>query len=121
MSTILSHHNSISEDYVRKDTMYIFLRPKLMDALKQGQISPFEIAIIDDWYRAVKSGRKAISYGFLGPELTALTLEETNTLRSSIWLRSVQTRNKLVAIQEETGIDFYLPGQPWISGRIKIE
>lgn len=121
MSTILSHHNSISQAYVNRDTLYTYFRPKLLEAIKKGQLSPYEFAIIDSWHLEVKSSHTANSYGFLGPSLTHSTAEEANRLRSQIGLRSIQTRNKLVEIQEETGMDFYLPGEPWVIGKITIE
>lgn len=65
MSTILSHHNSISQYYNKKDTIYPRLRPQLKDALKKGQISPFEFALIDDWYYSTKSEKKKPTYGIL--------------------------------------------------------
>ncbi len=120
MSTVLSHHNSISHAYQNRDTLYNSLRPALLNAIGEGQMSPFEFAIVDNWYIAVKEKRGVSSYGFLGPALNSVTLEKANILRSRIGLRSVQLRNKLVNIQQETGIDFYLSGAPWVEGKINI-
>jgi hypothetical protein len=118
MSTILSHHNSISKEYVNKDTLYNLIKPKLIEAIKKGQISPYEFAIIDDWYIAVSSERTQAGYGFLNPPLTS-TLSETNKLRQRIGLRTIDLRNELVDISNETGMNFYLPD--WIEGKIMGE
>jgi hypothetical protein len=118
MSTILSHHNSISKEYVNQDTLYNFIKPKLIKAIENGQISPYEFAMIDDWYIAVNSGRTQTGYGFLNPPLSS-TLTETNKLREKIGLRTIELRNKLVDVENETGINFYLPD--WIKGKIKVE
>lgn len=116
MSTILSHHNSIANEYVKKDTLYHVIKPKLVEAIGKGQISPYEFALIDDWYRAVYSDRLAVGYGFLNPPLSS-SLEQTNILRRSIALRSIELRNKLIAIEIKTGMYFYLPD--WLEGEIK--
>ena len=118
VSTILSHHNSITTVYVKKDTLYNFIKPKLRIALDKGQISPYELALIDDWHIAVSSERTQTGYGFLNPPLSS-TLTETNQLRQSIGLRTVELRNKLVDVEKKTGMDFYLPD--WVDGKIKIE
>ncbi|GAA0890680.1 hypothetical protein GCM10009122_03590 [Fulvivirga kasyanovii] len=118
VSTILSHHNSITTAYVKNDTLYNFIKPKLSIALEKGQISPYEFAIIDDWRIAVSSDRTQAGYGFLNPPLSS-TLTETNKLRQSIGLRTVELRNKLVDVEKKTGMDFYLPD--WVDGKIKIK
>jgi hypothetical protein len=120
MSTILSHHNSISEEYNKKDTIYPELKPKLMQALAKGQVSPFELALIDDWYRTVTKADQNASYGILNPPSKA-KLTESNALRRSVGLRAIELRNSLVDMQEKTGMDFYLPGNAWIDGKIEIE
>ncbi|WP_299163597.1 hypothetical protein [uncultured Eudoraea sp.] len=118
MSTILSHHNSISQAYSKKDTLYMHVRPKLIQAIETGQMSPFEFAMIDDWQKAVISNRTEAGYGFLNPPLQA-TLSVTDDLRQKIGLRTIELSNKLVDIEEKTGMNFYLPD--WIQGRIIIE
>ncbi|MGB5205351.1 MAG: hypothetical protein WBN63_14270 [Eudoraea sp.] len=118
MSTILGHHNSISEDYTKKDTLYQSIRPALEKALASGEISPYEFAMIDDWKIAVVSNRTAIGYGFLNAPKEE-TLTETNLLRQKIGLRTIETRNKLVDIESSTGMNFYLPD--WVQGKIIFE
>ncbi|WP_146140098.1 hypothetical protein [Cecembia rubra] len=120
ISTILSHHNSISTEYVKKDTLYTFLKPRLFEALRNGQMSPYEYATIDDWHRTVVSDRKEPGYGFLiAPTKTSLSV--TNELRQIIGLRPIEVRNKLVDVEQRTGMNFYLPGNPWVRGNIEIK
>lgn len=118
MSTILSHHNSVSTAYVKKDTLYKSIKPKLMQAIGKGQMSPYEFAIIDDWYIAVGSGRTQTGYGFLNPPLSS-TLTETNKLRRKVGLRTIELRNKLIDVEKKTGMNFYLPD--WNDGKIMVE
>ena len=120
MATILSHHNSISQAYVEKDTLYQFIRPRLLEAIQVGSMSPWEFAMIDGWYTTVKEGLKKANYGFLNrptkEEWTAV-----NELRQSIGLRSIETRNGLIDIEKLTGMNFYLRGKPWVDGKIEVK
>jgi hypothetical protein len=100
MSTILSHHNSITREYVKKDTLYPFIRPQLIVALEKGQLSPYELALIEDWRIAVTSERSEPGYGFLAPPRQE-TLDETNSLRREVGLRSIALRNKLVEVEKK--------------------
>ncbi len=120
MSTVLSHHNSISAAYNKRDTLYRHIRPALLSAIDKGQISPFELALIDNWKAAAESDHSKVSYGYLGPTLTDTTVATADSLRLAIGLRSIALRNSLVDIQTETGIDFYLPGGPWQHGKIVV-
>lgn len=81
-------------------------------------MSPYEYALMDDWQIAVSSGRAKPGYGFLMPP-TDSTLSKTNQLRQKIGLRTIEIRNKLVEIEQKTGMNFYLPD--WIKGKINIE
>jgi len=117
--TILIHHNSISTGYVQKDTLYPALKSKLFSAIRKGEMSPDDYAIIEDWYVGVKSNWKDGAYGYV----TALTNKDSatsNTLRHSIGLCSIETRNRLVDIQEQTGMNFYLDGTMWAKGKISF-
>ena len=107
MSTILSHHNSMSTAYTQKDTLYPKLLPKLKMALNKGQITPYELATMDDWYLSVKSNRKTASYGILDRP-TPVNLSKTNELRNAIYARPFEWRDQLVALQKKTGMNFYL-------------
>jgi hypothetical protein len=117
--TILSHHNSISVEYAQRDTLYQFLKPKLLKAINDGQMSPFEFAIIDDWYLAVKNNRQEAGYGYLNPPSHS-ELSKSDALRQKVGLRTIEIRNRLVDIEHETGMNFYL-GNPWASGKINIK
>ena len=118
MSTIISHHNSISQEYSKIDTLYNYIRPKLIRAIEKGEMSPYEYALMDDWQLAASSGRTKPGYGFLIPPEES-TLEKTNELRQKIGLRTVEIRNRLVEVEKKTGMNFYLPD--WIKGKINIE
>lgn len=118
MSTIISHHNSISEEHNRNDTIYLLIKPALIQAIEKGQISPYEYALVDDWKKAVVSERTETGYGFLNPP-NQLTLSETNRLRQTIGLRTIELRNKLIDVEKRTGMNFYLPD--WIEGKIIVE
>ena len=120
MMIILSHHNSISQDYSEKDTIYPLLKPRLFEAIDDGEMSPYEYAIIEDWYVAVKSNRKEAAFGFLNT-LSEEDLSKSNELRKSVGMRSVETRNALVDIQNQTGMDFYLAGEGWVTGKIEVD
>lgn len=119
MSTILSHHNSISTEYTRRDTLYTTLKPRLLIALSKGEISPDDYAIIEDWYIAVKFQRQKAAYGYLNPLLED-EVSKANELRQSIGLRSIEIRNALIDIQAETGMNFYLDGTLWVKRKINI-
>ncbi|MEP0264670.1 hypothetical protein [Dokdonia sp.] len=118
VSTILSHHNSQGTQYVKKDTLYDFIKPKLIQFLNEGYISPYEIALAEDWKKAVTSEWNESSYGYLNPPNTS-TISQINKTRKAIGLRTVALRNKLIDIEAKTGMNFYLPD--WVDGKIKIE
>lgn len=58
----------------------------------------------------------SISLGNLKADLSRI-----DELRKTVSLRPVELRNTLVEIQEKTGMDFYLKGNPWIEGKIEIK
>lgn len=117
-STFLSHHNSITTEFVQQDTLYPFIRPKLHEALARGHISPYEIALSEDWRATVLSEWSDSPFGYLNPP-NASTLSEVNENRKALGLRSVELRNQLIGIQEKTGMHLNLPD--WVEGRIAIE
>ncbi len=78
-----------------------------MDAIKNGQMSPYEYVVVDDWYRTVAYDRKEVTYGILDPP-SASNLSKTNELRGMIFVRPYELRDELVAIENKTGMDFYL-------------
>ncbi len=119
MSTILSHHNSISQSYAEKDTIYNWLKPKLIEAVKDGHLSPYHYALIDEWNLVVMDDTGQAFYGFLDAPSQS-RLEFTNELRQKAMIRPIEVRNGLVDIQEKTGIDFYLQGNPWDGGKIDV-
>ncbi|MFY0689595.1 MAG: hypothetical protein JXQ90_20660 [Cyclobacteriaceae bacterium] len=119
VSVILSHHNSISPDYCSKDTLYEQLRPKLLEAMKQGEMSPYELAQIEDWRTAVLTGHELSSFGFIGKIPSIPELKMVNYNRAEIGLRSIELRNKLIDIEKSTGLNLYLP-KGWQKGKITV-
>jgi hypothetical protein len=117
--TILIHHNSISTGYQQKDTLYRGLKPRLFNAIRRGEMSPGDYALIEDWYVGVKSGWKNAAYGYV-TKLTNKDSAKANTLRQSIGLCPIEIRNRLVDIQEQTGMNFYLDGTRWVKGKINF-
>ncbi|GAB4000858.1 hypothetical protein GCM10028807_55130 [Spirosoma daeguense] len=108
-AVMLSHHNSISKAYALKDTLYPHVRPKLLKALKSGQISPYEFSMIDDWYMAVKTDRRETHFGYLSSTLTAQAKAKVDQARESIGLSSIETVSLLADLQQQTGFNCYLP------------
>lgn len=117
VTTILAHHNSLSKGFVVNDTLYATLRSKLLKAISKGEMKPYNFAFIEDWKIAVASNRQYVGYGFLDLP-TEEELPKTNELRRNLNIRSIETRNGLVDIQEKTGMNFYLSGKPWVVGKI---
>lgn len=109
-AVILSHHNSISKTYAQKDTLYPRLRPLLLQAIQSGQMSPYEFGLLDGWSIAVKDGQPG--YGYLTNTLTEPERDTANQLRQAINLSSVEVVNQLVDVQEQTGINLYIPATP---------
>ncbi|WP_080237744.1 tetratricopeptide repeat protein [Spirosoma rigui] len=108
-SVILSHHNSISRAYNLKDSLYPAIRPRLLQAIESGEMTPEEFVRIDDWYIASTSGGEDKHYGHLISSLTRIELEKVNRLREEIGIISVETANRLIDLQTQTGMNFYFP------------
>jgi len=119
-STIISHHNSISREYVYQDRIYPDLKPTLLDAVKKGEMSPFEFALMEDWKTVVESSHESTSFGFLGSIESESVMRRINENRRKIGLRSIELRNALIGLENKAGMDFYLPGSPWQKGKIRI-
>ena len=114
-STILSHHNSISKEYVLRDTLYHHIRPLLQNAYQRGEISPLELATIDDWYLTVRDGHHKAHYGILNrPSPTEI--HYLNGRRSNAGLRSMELRNALIDQEAKTGMNLYTQ-EGWIQGK----
>lgn len=117
MSTILSHHNSVSDNFVKNDTLFETIRPRLINAIANGELNPYQFAIIEDWRIATTSERQKTGYGYLD-YLKPEEIEASDRLREQLGIRSVGLRNQLVEIQEKTGMDFHLAGAGWVDGKI---
>lgn len=108
-AVILSHHNSISKRYALRDTLYPLVRPKLLKALQLGQLSPYEFAMIDDWYTAVKSDNQETHFGYLSQSLASTAQKQVDQARGALGLDSVETISLLADLQQQTGFNVYLP------------
>ncbi|MBD0400681.1 hypothetical protein [Flammeovirga sp. EKP202] len=116
-ATVISHHNSMSYNYVKRDTLFTDLKPYLIESLRDGQLSPYEMALMEDWRNAVLRDSSTIAFGYVNPP-TIQTLKQINKNRYKIGLRSIELRNKLVKIEKKVGLKFYLPD--WVKGEILI-
>jgi len=108
-SVILSHHNSMYGDYVKTDTLYPQMRPKLLQAVELGQMSPREFARVDEWYTVIKSEGKDHGYGYLRQVETKSEQEQADQRRAQLGISSLAVVSRLLAIERETGLNFYLP------------
>ncbi|MEO1653636.1 MAG: hypothetical protein AAFU64_08830 [Bacteroidota bacterium] len=117
-SVILSHHNSISSEYNSQDTLFLYLKPKLLRALRRGEISPDHFASIQDWRTAVMNEHQLSSFGFLGEIPNASSLKQVDINRDQIGLRSISLRNRLIEVEQKTGMNLYLP-KDWQEGKIE--
>ncbi len=113
---IVARRNQISQEFCKKDTMYQHLKPILLSAIGSGELSPFFFALVDDWFISVESNRETGSYGYVA-DLSEHDLTRSNQLRKEIGLRTVETHNLLIDIQEQTGMWFYF----WDKGDSKFE
>lgn len=108
-SVILTHHNSMFGDYVKTDTLYPQIRGKLLKAIELGQMSPIEFARVDDWYIVIKSEGKDKGYGYISQVQTDSERQQADQRRAQIGISSIETAKKLTDIQQQTGLNFYIP------------
>lgn len=120
-STILSHYNSMSEEFTNADTLYPAMKISLQRELDLGRISPFEFALIDNWYQSVKSDRTVESYGILEGEVSEGSIASVDANRLAVGLPTIGDYNRLLALQRESGMKLFF-GQAWgSSSPIKIK
>jgi len=118
-SVILSHHNSISKAYNSGDTLYINLRPKLLEAIALGALSPYVFATIEDWRTVSLHQYNMTTYGYLGNILNQKELETVNKNRSKIGIRSIKLRNALLDVEQKTGMNLHIK-KDWRKGKISV-
>ncbi len=111
-STILSHYNSMSEEFAKADTLYPVIKRSLQRELGLGRISPFEFALIDNWYQSVSSGRTIESYGILEGEVSEDSIRSVDANRLAVGLPTVGSYNQLLKLQGESGIRLFF-GEAW--------
>ena len=89
-------------------------------AIQGGELAPWDFAIMEDWYVAVKSAHKQSAFGYID-KLNQQEAEQSENLRKSIGLCSMSTRNKPVEIQKKTGINLYLDSVQWVDSEITLK
>ena len=95
------------------------MRPSLLEALKRGEISPYELAQMEDWKAAGLTNHDSTSVGFIGKIQNEAALKNVNRNRSAIGLRSIELRNKLIDLEKLTGMNLYLL-KGWQNGKITV-
>ncbi|PSR56715.1 hypothetical protein AHMF7605_26085 [Adhaeribacter arboris] len=111
-ATVLISHNE--HDYI-----YQQLRPKLYAALKRGEISAIELAIVESWRRVVDTNGQEKAFVIWEQEVSQEEAAHADSLRSSIGLRSIALNNKLLDLEKELKMKFYL--SPSHGGRIIVK
>ena len=107
-AVILSHYNSISVDFVQKDSLYAAMKSRLWEEWNKGHLSPSEFAMMDNWYEAIRSDRTVSSYAIVEGEVSRRELDQVNKNRLKIGLLTVEEYNQLIALQKERGFNFFL-------------
>ena len=118
-SVILSHHNSISKTYNTADTLYLAMRPRLLQAILDGNLHPYDFAIIEDWRKTTLTGHNTTNYGYLGKIEDSEKMKAANSNRAAIGLRSVELRNRLIVLENDLDANFHLP-RDWQKGAISL-
>lgn len=111
-ATVIISHNE-------HDTIYNQLRPKLYSAFERGELSAIELAIIETWRIVVDTDRKEKGFIIWGDEITRPESIKGDSLRQSIGLRSIELNNKLIHMEKELDMNFYL--SPFHGGLITIK
>ena len=68
---------------------------------------------------AVLNGHQLTSFGFLGAIPNDSVLAVVNKSRADIGIRSIELRNELIDIENESGMNLYLP-KGWQKGKITV-
>ncbi|QMU28766.1 hypothetical protein [Adhaeribacter radiodurans] len=111
-ATVLISHNE-------HDSIYRELRPKLYAAFERGEISAIELAIIESWRCVVDTGGKDKAFVIWEQEISQPEATHADSLRSTIGLRNIALNNRLLDLEKELKIKFYL--SPSHGGRIKVK
>ena len=111
-ATVIISHNE-------HDTIYYELESKLYSAFERGEISPIDLAIIETWRTGVNTGWKDKSFIIFKEQIGVQEATHADSLRQSIGLRNIELNNKLIQIQNELKMNFYL--SPFHGGLITIK
>jgi hypothetical protein len=111
-ATVIISHNE-------HDTIYKELRPKLYKAFERGELSAIDLAIIETWRIVVNTGRKEKGFVIWNEEINRSEAIKADSLRKTIGLRSIALNNKLIQIERELEMEFYL--SPFHGGLITVK
>jgi len=105
---IISRHNSISVEYCKQDTLFAYFKPVLWQAVQRGEMSNRDYAFVNEWFITVINKWQKPSFGALA-NINEAQLTQVNQNRKEVGLASIQTHNRLIDLQDQNGMNFYLP------------
>ncbi|WP_373553601.1 hypothetical protein [Haliscomenobacter sp.] len=111
-ATVIISHNE-------HDTIYKELRPKLYKAFEKGELSAIELAMIETWRVVVDTERKDQGFAIWEQTINAQEASHADSLRQNIGLRSIALNNKLILLEKELGMNFFL--SPFHGGIITVK
>ncbi len=111
-ATVIISHNE-------HDSIYTELRPKLYKALRHGELSAIDLAIIETWRIVVDTDRREKGFVIWSETITKSDAIKADSLRESIGLRSLELNNKLFRAEKELDMKFYL--SPFHGGLVTVK
>lgn len=111
-ATVIISHNE-------HDTIYKELRPKLYQALRRGELSPIDLAMIETWRIVVDTDRKEKGFVIWNETISKSEAVKADSLRQSIGLRSIELNNNLILAEKDLKMKFYL--SPFHGGFITVK
>ncbi|GJM60569.1 hypothetical protein [Persicobacter diffluens] len=109
LSVMLSHHNGISQDYSEKDTLYLKMKPELLQAIQVGFLSPYVYGWVEDWYWSVLTQGAENAYGMLNAPDKAQQAE-VNINRGRVGMRPWENEKRLNQVERKYGLNLKLTG-----------
>jgi hypothetical protein len=110
-ATVIISHNE-------HDTIYNELSPKLYEALRRGELSAIDLAIIETWRTVVDTDRKEKGFVIWNETINSSEAMKADSLRQTIGLRSIELNNKLLHTAKELKMEFFL--SPFHGGIITV-
>jgi hypothetical protein len=111
-ATVIISHNE-------HDTIYNELQPKLYKSLREGELSPIDLAIIETWRIVVDTDRKEKGFVIWNETISKSDEAKADSLRQSIGLRNIELNNSLIQKEKELKMKFYL--SPFHGGLITVK